>query len=369
MERVTTEGEASPDPWLGATIGERYRVSSLIGRGSTGAVYAAVQEPLGRQVAIKVLDLGEPEPSRQERAHARFLREASLLGRLNHPNTVRVYDYGTEGDHPWLAMELCPWPSLAKVMGDVPMDPLRLVRIVLQVCGSLQEAHDLGMIHRDLKPANILVGTEEDGSDQAKVVDFGLIKPIEGNAEQLTAKGLLVGTPMFMSPEQVRGDADVDQRSDLYALGVLLYRGLTGHYPYDHRSTASVLLAHIKETPRPFPTSIVLPRSLQRIVDALLEKDRDRRPHSVAALARNLQVAESVLTGEITDDIALRALDERLPAARTAERSQEGPVRAAPRAPGGRLLLVVLAVLGAGGVIALAGGFAAMRLFVWFVRG
>ena len=167
--------EASlPDPWLGRTIAGKYRIVGQLGRGSTGLVYEAVQEPLGREVAIKILDIADHEPDRQDRARTRFLREASLLSQLSHPHTVSVFDYGADGQHPWLVMELCRGSSLAEVMGDRPMDPVRLVRIVQQVCASLSEAHDLGMVHRDLKPANILIMRSSEGQDVAKVVDFGI---------------------------------------------------------------------------------------------------------------------------------------------------------------------------------------------------
>ncbi|MEO0604478.1 MAG: serine/threonine-protein kinase, partial [Myxococcota bacterium] len=297
------------DLWLGRILGGKYRILSRIGQGTTGSVYAAEQTPLGRRVAVKVLDLVDASSEMQSLAKARFLREASLLSRLDHPNTVRVFDYGTYEEHSWLAMELCRGQSLdAMMVPHRPMDPLRLTRIMIQVCGSLQEAHELGLVHRDLKPANILVETAEDGRDRAKVVDFGLVKPFD-DSEQLTQRGLLVGTPMFMSPEQVRGQEDIDPRSDLYAIGVLLYRGLTGEYPFDQSSIANVLIAHVKDPPKRFPTLTDVPRSLQRLVALLLEKDRNRRPDSVATVAHQLEIIERVLVGELSDQMALASIE------------------------------------------------------------
>ncbi|MEN0061787.1 MAG: serine/threonine-protein kinase [Myxococcota bacterium] len=358
------------DVWPGRVLGGKYRLTARIGQGSTGSVYSAVQQPLGRTVAVKVLDLVDASSQMQSLAKARFLREASLLSQLSHPNTVRIFDYGTFEEHSWLAMELCRGQSLATLMGDRPMDPLRLIRIVGQVCGSLQEAHELGLIHRDLKPANILVETAEDGSDRAKVVDFGLVKPFN-DSEQLTARGLLVGTPMFMSPEQVRGRSDIDPRSDLYALGVLLYRGLTGEYPFEQTSIANVLIAHVKDAPRKFPTLTDVPRSLQRLVSLLLEKDRNRRPDTVATVAHQLQLIERVLQGELTDAMVLSAIEPTSLAAL----SQSGSVmRSGPRLPMAppppttiTRTLRLVAVLGLGlaltGFIAMSSGYFVAQMY------
>jgi len=365
------------DAWLGRVLGGKYRLESRIGQGSTGSVYAAVQEPLGRQVAVKVLELVDANSQMQSLAKARFLREASLLSKLSHPNTVRVFDYGTFEEHSWLAMELCRGRPLSDLMGASPMHPLRLVRIVVQVCGSLQEAHELGLVHRDLKPANILVETAEDGSDRAKVVDFGLVKPFD-DSEQLTARGLLVGTPMFMSPEQVRGQHDIDPRSDLYALGVLLYRGLTGEYPFDQSSIANVLIAHVQDPPRPFPPGIDVPRSLRRLVALLLEKDRARRPDSVATVAHQLELIERVLAGELTDAMALSAIEPSSMVALSQSAVVQRPLASSSMSmsqappPGPLLTPRTLVMLGLALVgtafIALSGGYFVAQMFVLFTR-
>ncbi len=366
------------DVWLGRVLGGKYRLQSRIGQGSTGSVYAAEQTPLGRRVAVKVLDLVDASSEMQSLAKARFLREASLLSKLEHPNTVRVFDYGTYEDHSWLAMELCRGQALSALMGATPMDPLRLVRIIIQVCGSLQEAHELGLIHRDLKPANILVESAEDGGDRAKVVDFGLVKPFD-DSEQLTQRGLLVGTPMFMSPEQVRGQQDIDPRSDLYALGVLLYRGLTGEYPFDQSSIANVLIAHVKDPPKRFPTITDVPRSLQRLVGLLLEKDRNRRPDSVATVAHQLELVERVLVGELTDQMALAGIEPASMAALSVpygsgmyERSSiasgfQTPPPSASLTP--RTVATILFALLATGFVALSGGYFVAQMLLLYYLG
>ncbi len=305
--------------------GGRYRLTSRLARGAMGAVFRGVDQSTGADVAIKILDLVHQQPDKRTRSQARFFREASLLSRLHHPHTVRIYDYGAERGYPWLAMELIGGQPLERIMGDRPMPALRVVRIVQQICASLSEAHSMGLVHRDLKPANVLVQTHE-GGDFVKVVDFGLVKPVR-TTEELTVKGLLVGTPMYMSPEQIRGEQDLDQRSDLYGLGVLMYRCLMGHHPFPHEATAAVLVAHINEAPAPIPASLGLPESLCRVVMLCLEKDRRRRVQTVDLLAEELHHIEAEL------------------AARHAPRSS-------------RLLMTTLFALGVG--VMVCGGLAAL---------
>ena len=287
------------DPWVGRTFGGRFRLVAPIARGSMGAVYLA-RDPHGTEVAIKILELHAETPDRQARAEARFLRESSTLSRLTHPHTVRVYGVGTDLGYPWIAMEYIRGRSLRDLIAERPIDPVRGIRIVRQICGSVAEAHAHGIIHRDLKPANVLVGTDGRGGDYAKVVDFGLVKQLEGD-QHLTAQGLLVGTPMYMSPEQIRGEPDIDQRSDLYGLGVMLYQILTGRLPFPHEGTAAVLLAHLSEAPAPFPSDLDLPSCAELLVRRTLHKDRNRRIQTVAHFDELLGMVEAVLLGQVSD--------------------------------------------------------------------
>lgn len=320
-----------------------------------GAVYQAVRLSSGEDVAIKILEVLQPDPDQRARAEARFLQEASLLKGLSHPHVVRVYDYGTEGGQPWLAMELVRGSSMRAALAGGPMEPLRVVRIVRQVCGALAETHALGLVHRDLKPANILLAEGPGGLERPKVADYGLAKRIEGGP-QLTAAGLLVGTPMFMSPEQVRGGRDIDQRSDLYGLGILLYRALAGDYPFPHKGTADVLLAHLSEAPAPLPPALSLPECLQQVVSGCLIKDREARTPSVGILAKQLAICEAVLLGQLADDAALPLIALTPEDFRVAAQTR-APVLAAP---GGRLALPGCMLLGAG--VGLCGGVGAVGI-------
>ncbi|HHO49943.1 MAG TPA: serine/threonine protein kinase [Deltaproteobacteria bacterium] len=322
-----------------------------------GAVYRAIRLSSGQEVAVKILEILQPDPEQRTRAEARFLQEASLLKGLSHPHTVRVYDYGTEDGQPWLAMELVRGPSMRQALSSGPMEPLRVVRIVRQVCGALAETHALGLVHRDLKPANILLAEGPGGTEQPKVVDYGLVKRIEGGP-QLTAAGLLVGTPMFMSPEQVRGGQDLDQRSDLYGLGVLLYRALTGAYPFDHKGTADVLLAHLSEDPAPFPSVPPIPVCLQQVVASCLVKERGARTPSVGILSKQLAICEAVLLGQLEDEVALPLIAVSPEDFQIAEQTR-APILAAPV---GGLALPGCLLLGAG--LGLCGGIGAVGIGV-----
>jgi len=364
--------------WIGQTLDGKFLVLSRIGRGSSGSVYEAEQQPLGRRVAIKILGASGDGLEERSITERRFVREASLLAQLGHPNTVRVFDFGTSEGHPWLAMELCRGKPLSALF-DQPMDPLRLVGIAIQICGSLREAHGLGLVHRDLKPGNILVETFET-ADRVKVVDFGLVKS-SNDSENLTANGLLVGTPMFMSPEQVMGKLDIDPRSDLYALGILLYRGSTATYPFDQTSIATVLLGHVQAAPKPFPDGTPMPSSLQRLVLKLLNKDRERRPPSASTVAMQLGVVERVLKGEISDAMAVGVIEEGLRAPPPSRHSSTStshvssmvePVSFDAPTRGGQLASLALVALGfllaAGAFVAVSGGTFMAEMFRIFAE-
>jgi serine/threonine protein kinase len=275
-----------PDPLVGSTLAGRYRIGRLVATGATGRVYRAEQLASGRPVALKIL----------ARARQDLAREASLLSRLHHPHTVRVYEHGLDGELAFLAMEYVDGVTLRALMKDGPLDPLRACRLARQICGSLGEAHELGMVHRDLKPANLLVARGPEGDDLVKVVDFGLVEEV-ADAVHTTSEGQLLGTPMFMAPEQIRGRS-LDQRCDIYALGVVLYHMLTGTYPFREGEPASVLVAHLTESPRPLPPELDLPEVLAWTVARCLEKEPAQRFAHVRELHRALQLCEAALLDE-----------------------------------------------------------------------
>jgi len=278
--RPSGRSQKGPDPLIGRVINDRFRIVSLIARGGMGKVYRAEQAPLGREVALKVLNpnySGDSDPE----FHKRFFLEASTCSKLTHPNTVTIFDYGrTDDDIYYIAMELLEGRTLHRLLRDEgAMDAPRAMHIARQVCRSLREAHGLGVIHRDLKPANIFLVMHGDEKDYVKVLDFGLVKDLGETGEDLTQTGLFMGSPKYMSPEQIRGEK-VDARADVYALGVILYEMLTGKVPFDRPNSVNILMAHVHEAPPPLreihPECNATP-GLESIVMKALAKEPDER--------------------------------------------------------------------------------------------
>ncbi len=250
-------GAASPpvheDPLLGRTLPGGYRVTHLVGVGGMGRVYCAEQVALGRTVAVKVVHPGLAD---EELTSARFLNEARAASRLSHPHSVAIFDFGrTDDGRPYIVMEYLRGRDLARVAADEgPLPLARLVDVLRQTLAALEEAHALGIVHRDLKPDNIVLEPLRSGLDFVKVVDFGLAKILQGDtlarsAGALTQPGLVCGTPEYMSPEQSRG-ADLDGRSDLYSVGVVLFELLSGRVPFVADSATKTLLMHLTELPQ-----------------------------------------------------------------------------------------------------------------------
>ncbi|MCB9687516.1 MAG: serine/threonine protein kinase [Alphaproteobacteria bacterium] len=296
----------------GQRIADRYAIGRPIARGSMGVVYEAIQEPLGRKVAVKVLDIraGDTSATAANRHRERFLREASLLSGLSHPNTVRVFDFGVHDGLTYLVMEFVDGPTLREILRGGPMDPLRAVRITRQICGSLDEAHERGKVHRDLKPANVMIARDQDGEDLVKVVDFGLVKEME-DAVHMTGDNMMVGTPMYMAPEQIRG-RKVDQRCDIYALGVVLFHAITGGFPFDEGQPAAVLMAHLTDPPRALrqvAPAVDVPACLEWTVARCLEKEPDQRFVNVRELQRALKLCEAALLDDTTAELAQLSID------------------------------------------------------------
>jgi serine/threonine protein kinase len=268
----------------------RYLLESIVARGAMGAVYLAEQYPLRRKVAVKVMDPQHLTES-LDKFEERFLREAAALARLQHPNIVRVYDYGRYEGLPYLVMEFIDGYSLQRLQAGGPIPPARVVHIATQICDALEEAHALDLIHRDLKPANVLLTRHAGVLDVVKVVDFGLAKDLVGVDPEITDVGQVMGTPMYMAPEQIRDDA-CDARTDIYALGMLLYRSLTGKLPFQSAQTTAVLLANLQEQPPPFQhiaPNVRVSAELERVVLQCLEKDPDRRFPNVRVLRDTLR--------------------------------------------------------------------------------
>src|SRR5262245_61783020 len=248
---------------LGRTIAGKFILESVVGTGAMGVVYRARQTALDKIIAIKVMHAGL---AADETFAARFHREAKAASRLDHPNSIRILDFGQEPDgRLYIAMDYLDGRDLLEVINhEWPLSTLRMVDILAQALSALAVAHDLGILHRDLKPENIMVlrGTNDDGSpnDLVKVCDFGIAKIIERDddpaktREKLSTGGIVVGTPAYMAPEQARGES-LDLRCDVYAVGVILYQMLTMRVPFDAPTPLSTLLRLVNEEP-PLPSSI-----------------------------------------------------------------------------------------------------------------
>ncbi len=279
------------DPLLGATLAGRYLIEELIGEGGMGRVYRACHHELPRNFAIKVL-FGELAALSEMRA--RFRMEAESAARLDHPNLVPVVDVGeTEEGLLYLAMEYVPGQNLADIIASQgPLDPIRAASLARRLCRGLQHAHDRGMVHRDFKPDNVLV-VEEDGIEVPRIADFGLAVLVQdaGGGGRLTRKGETMGTPPYMSPEQLTG-RPVDARSDLYSLGVVLYEMLTAKTPFEG-TVFDVLRQVATEAPPAMAArapGVSVPPELERVVMKLLAARPEDRYGSAAEVISDLEV-------------------------------------------------------------------------------
>ena len=232
------------DPMVGRIIGERYRILQLLGTGGMGVVYKVEHVAMGKVAALKML---HPNLSADREVARRFRSEAQAVARLEHPNTVQVFDFGISEGTLYMVMEFVRGQDLGAILrrdGRLPWT--RAAPLLLQVCDALSEAHDAGIVHRDLKPENVMVARNRVGDEVAKVLDFGLAKLRRKDDLSVTARGSLVGTPFYMSPEQIRAE-ELDARSDIYSLGAMLYRMLVGAPPFSGPTPLAVVSAHLTE--------------------------------------------------------------------------------------------------------------------------
>lgn len=284
------------DPLLGRTIGGAYLLQDLLGVGGMGRVYKGVQNMLGRTVAVKVI---HPHLLGDEQTVARFYNEARAASRLNHPDSVGIIDFGrTEDGILYLVMEHLAGKDLATVLAEEgPLPFKRICKILRRVLAALGEAHALQVIHRDLKPENIIVQKGRKGDEVVKVVDFGLATITGPGASSITTPGLVCGTPDYMSPEQGRGD-ELDGRSDLYSVGVMLFEMLTDRLPYNDETPTKVVLRHIHD-PIPDPRKIApqrrIPDPLAEITLKALSKDPAQRFQSADEMDDAIRRAEESL--------------------------------------------------------------------------
>ncbi len=273
----------------GHVVGERYRIEALLGEGGVGRVYRARHVSLDRSVALKVL-LAQHEG--REVLRERFRREAAALASLSHPHIVAVTDFGVDGETLFLVMEMLDGQSLADLLRSETLDPARAISIVRQILLALAYAHARKVVHRDLKPHNIFVRRLDDGSDHVTVLDFGLARFVgdRQSGAQLTRAGMVIGTPAYMAPEQASGDVDaMDARTDIYAVGLLLFEVLTGRRPFATKDPGALLRAHLLENPPTLaeadPELEPTPELEAIVARALAKQPEERYPGAAQMLA------------------------------------------------------------------------------------
>jgi serine/threonine-protein kinase len=285
--------EKDPDSLVGTTLAGKYRIDARLNEGGMGTVYRGTHVLMDKTVAIKVL---RPSLAADEKIVARFSREARAASRITHPNAISVTDFGEdESGHVFLVMEFLSGKTLKHVIREEgPLPLARVVDITRQIGDALNAAHTQGVVHRDLKSENIMLLDTMTG-DHAIVLDFGIAKinESEGNVDTgLTAPNLVIGTPQYMSPEQCSQDAEIDARSDIYSLGVILFEMLVGHVPFSGDSPTMVMMKHLQE---PVPSILEersdLPASVARVVARAMAKVRDNRYQNVAELIEDLTIA------------------------------------------------------------------------------
>ncbi len=297
----------------------QYTLEKKIGEGGMGKVYIASHAMLRRKTAVKLMN------SQADEQIERFEREVQLTAKLNHPNTISVFDYGRAPDGVfYYAMEYLDGINLEElVRAEGPQTPARVIHILRQVCGALSEAHGIGLIHRDIKPANIHLCRHGGIPDVVKVLDFGLVKDVSGgNNVAQSAANVLTGTPVYMSPEAITSSSTVDARSDLYALGAVGYFLLTGKTVFEGENLVEVCSHHLHSKPqRPSERGREVPDDLENVLLSCLAKDPEERPATARLLAASLAACADADTW--TENNAQEWWDER-----------GEPVKRASRAPG-----------------------------------
>ncbi|WP_437590663.1 serine/threonine-protein kinase [Sorangium sp. So ce1000] len=283
------------DPLLGKVLNGKFKILSQLATGGMGTIYRGEQIPLGRPVAIKVLIPNQASRQLDPNFHKRFFLEASILARLQHPNIVTVFDYGRieadDQDRFFMAMEFLEGETLfRRVRRQGRLPPPEAMRIARQIARGLREAHKHGVVHRDLKPSNVMLVSNEDSEEAVKILDFGLVKQLGDDSEELTQQGAFLGSPRFMSPEQI-SHGKVDLRTDIYSLGVILYQMLCGKVPFESEKSIQILMAHLQQ---PVPRmkernpDVDIPEPLEALVMRCLAKDPDGRPATMDALIQGL---------------------------------------------------------------------------------
>ncbi|HEY5949170.1 MAG TPA: serine/threonine-protein kinase, partial [Kofleriaceae bacterium] len=283
------------DPFVGRVIDGRYEILARIGEGGMGVVYKAKQISIDRVIALKMLN---QQMAGDQQWVQRFYNEAKACSRLQHPNTIRMFDFGqTQDGRLFMTMEFLDGVSLRDALDRGAIAPQRVIKILIQCCASLAEAHSIGIVHRDIKPDNVFLLNMAGSPDFVKLLDFSVAKLLEGDRMK-TQAGVVFGTPQYMSPEQGRG-LPLDARSDLYALGILAFEMLTGNVPFHDDNPMTVIQMHLHAGVPPMPDTV--PYSVQQIVRRALEKDAGRRYQSSGEMMQQCQqVFAELSTGGVS---------------------------------------------------------------------
>ncbi|MDQ7026634.1 MAG: protein kinase [Anaerolineae bacterium] len=282
---------------IGTKLNNRYEVIELLGEGATSTVYKGLDDRLGREVALKVL-----HPHVRDTTRKRFFQEAMAAAQLNHAHIMAIYDRGEDNSRDYLVIEYVRGEPLTH---HIPASIDLVIRLGAQIADALHYAHERDIIHRDIKPANIMVTPEID----IKIMDLGLALPRE--AKRVTAPGMVIGTPAYISPEQAKGK-ELDRRTDIYSLGIVLYEMATGQLPFNADDITALLLQHVQQQPPP-PTLMEpsMPKALENIIMKTLEKDRERRFQTGKNLADTLRTVNAAHRKILGDDEDIMTMPSR----------------------------------------------------------
>ncbi len=289
LVRPNRAKKAKDDMVLGRVVAGRYAVYDQLGAGGFGAVYRAIQEPIGRPVALKVV---HPRHGEDADLRARFFREARLVAKLRHPVVVTLHESGeAPGVGLYMVFELVDGGTLDRLLEEGPQDPIRVTHVCLQLLQALGEAHRLGVVHRDIKPANVMLVREPTGEERVRLLDFGIAKLVGASRTDTveTREGIVVGTPRYLSPEQARGASEIDHRTDLYSLATLAYALLAGKNPFERPSAVQTIIAHMQEPVPMLDPALGVPPALEAVLRRALEKAPEARFASAGEMAEAMR--------------------------------------------------------------------------------
>ncbi len=313
----STQGAGLSSIQIDQVVDGKYRIIQKLGEGGMGGVYRAEHLLMNRSIALKVLhsNLLDNEDSRK-----RFLHEARIASRISHPHAVTIFDFGLDGEMPYIAMEFISGRTLKHVIaeeGRLSLD--RICGILGQVADALSHAHQLGIVHRDLKPDNIMVSKREEHGEWVNVLDFGIAKLIQQGENVytlMTQAGMFFGTPQYMAPEAT--GKQFDARSDIYSLGIILYEMISGEVPFKAPSLVQVLMKQLTEQPVPlrkFKPELKLARAVDSVVMRTLEKDPSKRYQSLPELVRDFQRAAQFTREGVGTQSTITRINSPLPPA------------------------------------------------------